>query len=89
MASAGSRRLCQWKQAAVWSDVTSLPSIIAGSVGGGGTGSRRETEGDRVSDSEEDTHTQYTTLSAAHMHTHLHTGSQPKVTAIICSEAGR
>lgn len=38
--------------AAVWSDVTSVPSIITGSVGGRGTGSSRETEVDRVSDLE-------------------------------------
>ena len=99
MASVRSHRLSV-KQAAVWSDVTSTPSIIAGSVGGAGRGSRErqrliewvtQREGEKK---HTHTHTHTYThntlhLSTSHKHTHLHVGSLPKVTAIICSKAVR
>lgn len=44
------------RESAGWSDVTSPPSIIARSVGGGGKGSR-ETEVDGVSERERKKHT--------------------------------
>lgn len=77
MASAGSHRLSV-KQAAVWSDVTSPPSIIAGSVGGTGRRSRErqrliewvtQREGKKT---HTHTHAQYTALSAPHTHTNTH-----------------
>ena len=84
----------------MWSDVTPLSSIIAGSVGGRGSGSRREKEVDRVTHRDEEgkkrahTRTLHSQLPACThtntFYTLLHVGSWPKGTAVVSflSQAG-